>query len=58
VDAGHCSCNGLEGQWNPSKTTADALRMRLPKDNEYYSSFREHTKEALEGYRAMLETLQ
>ena len=26
VNADHCSCNGLEGQWEPEVTTAAALR--------------------------------
>jgi len=25
VHGGHCSCNGLEGQWQPEETTVDAL---------------------------------
>lgn len=25
-DAGHCSCNGLEGCWTPSATTREALQ--------------------------------
>lgn len=28
VVGGHCSCYGLEGQWEPVETTAKALRMR------------------------------
>lgn len=28
VNASHCSCNGLEEQWQPSLTTVDALLMR------------------------------
>lgn len=29
VNGSHCSCNGLEGQWEPEETTAEALRHRL-----------------------------
>lgn len=29
VEGGHCSCYGLEGQWDPVETTIDALRMGL-----------------------------
>ena len=29
VNAGHCSCNGLEGQWAPEETTAEVLRHRM-----------------------------
>lgn len=28
VNGGHCSCNGLEGQWEPELTTVAALRAR------------------------------
>lgn len=28
VNAGHCSCYGLEGQWSPEETTWSALAMR------------------------------
>ncbi len=29
VNGGHCSCYGLEGQWEPEETTKDALLHRL-----------------------------
>ena len=29
VNASHCSCYGLEGQWEPEPTTVAALRHRL-----------------------------
>lgn len=28
VNGGHCSCYGLEGQWEPEETTIDALLKR------------------------------
>jgi hypothetical protein len=28
VNGGHCSCNGLEGQWEPEETSWEALGMR------------------------------
>ena len=28
VNGSHCSCNGLEGQWEPEETTWKALSMR------------------------------
>lgn len=28
VNGGHCSCNGLEGQWSPEKTSVEALQKR------------------------------
>jgi hypothetical protein len=30
VEAMHCSCNGLEGQWAPGETTWEAQALRLP----------------------------
>lgn len=33
VNAGHCSCYGLEGQWEPEETTIQALRHRLQHGN-------------------------
>lgn len=29
VNGSHCSCYGLEGQWNPEEVTAEVLRQRL-----------------------------
>lgn len=29
VHGGHCSCYGLEGQWEPERTTVASLRKRL-----------------------------
>lgn len=29
VNGGHCSCYGLEGQWDPEETSIEALRKRL-----------------------------
>lgn len=28
VNGSHCSCNGLEGQWQPEETSLEALKMR------------------------------
>ena len=28
VNASHCSCNGLEGQWEPEETCLEALKQR------------------------------
>lgn len=32
VSGGHCSCNGLEGQWSPEEVTWDQLAMRYKDD--------------------------
>lgn len=29
VNGGHCSCHGLEGQWDPEETSISELRHRL-----------------------------
>lgn len=29
VNAGHCSCHGLEGQFNPEETSLESLKYRL-----------------------------
>jgi len=29
VNAGHCSCNGLEGQWQPEETSKESLEHRF-----------------------------
>lgn len=28
VNGSHCSCNGLEGQWQPEETSLEALKLR------------------------------
>lgn len=32
VNGGHCSCYGLEGQWEPEETTIEAIEHRLKSD--------------------------
>ena len=32
VEGGHCSCYGLEGQWGPTRTSPEALRMMPPSE--------------------------
>jgi hypothetical protein len=38
VNGGHCSCNGLEDQWEPEETSLAALAMRNLRDDEYGGS--------------------
>lgn len=38
VHGDHCSCYGLEGQWEPEKTYLYALRYRLRKGHFYASA--------------------
>lgn len=35
VNGGHCSCFGLEGQWEPEATSWEALSMRNWHEGEY-----------------------
>jgi hypothetical protein len=54
---GHCSCYGLEGQWEPEETTWDALVMRkLAVTAEDYGEgwLHDHSQEALDFMRALL----
>jgi hypothetical protein len=36
VNAGHCSCYGLEGQWSEEETSVESLQHRLEKGNLAY----------------------
>lgn len=36
VHGGHCSCNGLEGQWKPEETSWQALKHRLDNGSIMY----------------------
>lgn len=58
VNGGHCSCFGLEGQWEPEKTSIEALRSRM-KDgtlgyDTYYkrSTFRDELTTILDALEA------
>lgn len=37
VNGSHCSCYGLEGQWEPEETTVEALQHRLA-NGDYHLS--------------------
>lgn len=52
VNGSHCSCNGLEGQWDPKPTTWAALSMRkmVSGQSEYYGM----DEEALAALRALV----
>lgn len=40
VDAAHCSCYGLEGQWDPVETNEKALKMEIDAKSRYrYENF-------------------
>ena len=43
VNGGHCSCYGLEGQWEPEETTSEALLTRnWYGDGDSFKSILEH----------------
>lgn len=52
VDGSHCSCYGLEGQWEPQETNVEALKLRLATGSFDYDKNRDqlckmHIKEYL-----------
>ena len=46
VNGGHCSCNGLEEQWDPEETSLQAIRHRV-KEGNLGSSLYGHEGEVL-----------
>ena len=57
VNGGHCSCYGLEGQWEPEETSVKALKHRLEKGNLGYWCHEKEFKHALEGVLNMMPIL-
>lgn len=55
VNANHCSCFALEGQWKPEETTLDALRMRDLTASAYSCG---GEQKALTALGALLESLK
>lgn len=55
VHGSHCSCNGLEGQWQPEETSMEALAYRLENmdENSLKRLEEEHGDEFLEAFRAL-----
>ena len=55
VNGGHCSCYGLEDQWDPEKTDAKALLHRIDQgylgQDGYYdeNTFGDHLRTILQG---------
>jgi hypothetical protein len=55
VNGGHCSCYGLEGQWEPEETSVEALRHRI--ENGYFGGtyaydYRNELQEVLNKWEA------
>lgn len=53
VHGGHCSCYGLEGQWQPEETTAAALGKR-----DYFSTGCDGAEELKKEYFALVRRLK
>lgn len=60
VHGGHCSCNGLEDQWEPAETSVGALALRGKKtDEDYgYHFLHDHDAESYDAYWKLVEGLQ
>lgn len=62
VHGGHCSCNGLEGQWDPEETSVQAIAFRFKSSTEdednlfnaLASLSEEHGPEMVEAMRQFL----
>lgn len=50
VHGSHCSCNGLEGQWNEEDTTWEAIATRDPDD--FFSSWSPEAHHAYSEFRS------
>ena len=48
VNGGHCSCFGLEGQWDPEETTVKSIRHRMEKGREFVYETKDRVKEMRE----------
>jgi hypothetical protein len=58
VNASHCSCNGLEGQWVPEETTLAALKMRnYGNSDDYYSEY-DGEKECNIAFHKLIKKLE
>ena len=53
VNGGHCSCYGLEDQWEPEETSVEALRHRVKQGTLGY-----RLGEYAEGFKDMLDRLE
>ena len=50
VNGSHCSCYGLEGQWEPEETTLEALKYRIENGTLFYGYHLDRIKEELEQH--------
>lgn len=56
VNASHCSCYGLEGQWDPELATVEDLRFRLDRGVNFYGAG-PTVREFIEQYKAPVAQL-
>lgn len=54
VHGGHCSCHGLEGQWEPEETTWAAIAMR-PRTG-YSAPLHDHDSEADQAFWSLVDS--
>lgn len=47
VNGGHCSCYGLEGQWEPEETSVEALRKRIEADGYGLEEYKSELEQVL-----------
>lgn len=55
VNGSHCSCYGLEGQWEPEETSVDALRHRIVEGSlgsGYHGDFADDLQKILNQWEA------
>lgn len=54
VHGSHCSCYGLEGQWEPEATTWAALDLR-PRNGRWESPMYDHDEDAARAFWALID---
>lgn len=47
VNGGHCSCYGLEGQWEPEETSVEALRKRIEAGGYWIEEYKNELEQVL-----------
>lgn len=57
VNGGHCSCYGLEGQWEPEETNVEALRHRLENGNLGYEGWHDKHNVFADELKQVLDKL-
>lgn len=55
VHGSHCSCYGLEGQWDAEETTPEALKFRVERDCYFDGFTKEEVLNAIQRYKNFLK---